>query len=196
MVDTIVKEYGQDPFLILVSCLLSLRSKDIVTLPVCRILFQQAQTPEEILAIPLSSLESIVFKLGFYRQKARTLHSVSRDLIQRFGGKVPDSHQKLISIVGVGPKTANLVMGHAFGVPSICVDTHVHRISNRLGLISTRTPEETEMALKKVVPEKYWIELNSLLVMWGQNICAPISPWCSKCALFDMCERKDVKKSR
>ncbi len=192
----IVKEFGRDPFLILIACLLGLRTKDIICLPVCRKLFKQAKTPQELLAIPLHELHRILYPLGFYRRKSLLVHSVSKDIIETFAGVVPHTQEQLRSISGVGIKTANLVLGIGFGIPALCVDTHVHRISNRLGIIKTKTPEETERALKKVVPEHHWIEFNELLVMWGQNICVPISPWCSKCPLFDLCKRVDVTKSR
>ncbi len=196
LIDLIIEEYGKKPFLILTGCLLSLRARDIATIHVCRSLFKQAQTPDEILAIPLHKLEQIVFTTGFYKNKAKSLHEVSRTLIDQFGGKVPQTSEELLSIKGVGPKTANLVLGLAFGIPAICVDTHVHRISNRLGIIKTKTPEETERALMKVIPKKYWIEWNKLLVMWGQNVCVPISPFCSRCDIRPYCKRVGVTKSR
>lgn len=196
MVFTISEEFGKSPFLILISCLLSLRAKDSTTLPICRVLFNKAQTPQELLAIPIPELEKIIYKTGFYKRKAAQLHFVSRELLERFGGNVPKTEKELLSIKGVGIKTANLVLAEAYNIPAICVDTHVHKISNRLGLVDTKTPEETEKALKKVLPQKYWIEWNRLLVMWGQNICVPVSPFCSKCEIYDYCERVGVKKSR
>ena len=193
---SIKKEFGHDPFLILISCLLSLRAKDVVTLPGSRELFKIAKTPQEITNIPIKKLEKIIYKIGFYRNKAKTLHNVSSELIKRFNGKVPDSRKDLLSIKGIGIKTANLVLGEAFNVPAICVDTHVHRVSNRLGLIKTKTVEETEKALEKLLPKKYWIEWNPLIVKWGQNICVPISPKCSECAIYNLCQRVGVKKHR
>jgi len=196
MVFTISDEFGKNPFLILISCLLSLRAKDTTTLPICRILFKKAQTPQKILAIPLPELEKIIYKTGFYKRKAKQLHFVSKELLTRFGGNVPSTEQELRSIKGVGLKTANLVLAEAYDIPAICVDTHVHKISNRLGIVKTKTPEETEKALKQVLPKKYWREWNRLLVMWGQNICVPVSPFCSKCAIYDYCDRVGVTKSR
>jgi len=166
----IAKKYHNDPFLILVSCLLSLRARDTMTLPVSEKLFLRARTPDQLLKIPIHELEKIVHPLGFYRQKARTLHSVSKELITRFNGKVPHTEEDLLSLKGVGRKTANLVLGVAFGIPAICVDTHVHRLSNALGLVRTKTPDQTEVALKKIIPEKDWIEFNKLLVVWGQQV--------------------------
>jgi endonuclease-3 len=193
---TIVKQYGKNPFLVLISCLLSLRTKDTVSLPASITLFEHARTPEQLAALSLVQIEKIIYKTGFYKRKAQVLHDVSNELISRFQGRVPNSFQELISIKGVGPKTANLVLAQAFDIPAICVDTHVHRISNRLGLVTTKTPEETERALKELLPQEYWAEYNTLLVMWGQNICVPISPFCSRCPLFDLCPKVGVKKRR
>jgi len=195
-VSVVVQKFGRDPFLILITCLLSLRSKDSVTIPVSLKLFQIAKTPSQMLQVPISRLEKILYEIGFYRKKAQLLHTVSKDIIERFEGKVPSDKNDLLSIEGVGPKTANLVLGEGFGIPAICVDTHVHRISNRLGLVSTKTPEETEKALEKILPKEYWIEFNYLLVIWGQNICVPISPFCSRCAISDLCPQIGVKKHR
>ncbi len=192
----IIDEYGRDPFLVLISCLLSLRTKDTVSLPASRRLFAVAKSPQEILHIPLEHLKKIIYPVAFYRKRAQQLHDVCKDLIERFGGKVPSSEEDLLSFKGVGRKTMNLVRGEGFGIPAICVDTHVHRISNCLGLVTTKTPEETEMALQKLLPQKYWIEYNRLLVMWGQNIYVPISPFCSSCAIANLCQKVGVKKSR
>lgn len=189
-------EYGKKPFLILVGCLLSLRAKDATIIHVCRQLFKIAQTPKEILSIPQPKLKKILFKTGFYKTKTKTLREVCKNLLEKHKGKVPNTLEELLSIKGIGRKTANLVLGLGYGIPGICVDTHVHRISNRLGIIKTKTPKETEEALKKILPKKYWIEWNNLIVTWGQNICTPISPWCSKCAIKSYCKRIDVKKSR
>jgi endonuclease III len=194
--DIIVAEYGHDPFLMLISCLLSLRAKDVTTIHVARALFARAKTPRQLLAIKRKELEKIIYKSGFYKNKAKVLHEVSRDLIERFGGKVPRTRDELLSMKGIGIKTANLVLGQSFGIPAICVDTHVHRISNRLGIIKTKTVEQTEIALATVLPKKYWNVWNHLLVMWGQNICVPISPKCSQCAIRDLCKRVGVTKSR
>jgi endonuclease-3 len=192
----IIREFGKNPFLVLVSCILSLRTKDTVSLPASQRLFTIAKTPEQLLKVPLGSLERIIYPVGFYRNKSRHLHELSADLLDRFKGNVPSTEVELLTLKGVGRKTANLVLGEGFGIPAICVDTHVHRISNRLGLIKTRTPEETEIALKKILPKEQWVEFNRLLVMWGQNVCLPISPRCSKCPLFTECKRVGVTTSR
>lgn len=194
--DVVVAEYGRDPFLILISCLLSLRAKDSMTIFVVRDLFATVRTPAQLHALPLSALECIIRRIGFYKNKARTLHHVAGVIEHEFGGQVPRTYEQLTSIKGVGPKTANLVLGVAFGVPAICVDVHVHRISNRLGLIATTTPEQTEAALQKLVPKKFWIAWNTLLVMWGQNVCAPISPHCSSCAIAQWCKKVGVRRWR
>jgi len=196
MTDSIVEQFGKDPFLMLISCLLSLRAKDTATLPASIRLFNEARTPETLLSISIPKIEQLIYSVGFYRRKARILHAVSRDLLERFAGRVPSSTEELLSIKGVGPKTANLVLGAGFGIPAICVDIHVHQISNRLGLVKTKTPEQTEKALKQILPREYWIEYNRLLVMWGQNICVSVSPWCSRCAVYDLCERVGVARRR
>jgi endonuclease-3 len=196
LIDIIVAECGHDPFLILIACLLSLRAKDTTTIHVCRVLFNKIRTPAALVAMDRQELETIIFKTGFYKNKALVLQGVSQQLLTQFAGSVPDTYEQLVSIKGVGPKTANLVLGAGFGKPAICVDTHVHRISNRLGLIKTATVEETEQALKKILPQKDWIVWNNLLVMWGQNICAPISPKCSICLIADQCQRIGVGKHR
>lgn len=195
-VTQITREYGKNPFLVLISCLLSLRTKDTVSLPASHRLFSIAQSPQTMLRIPIKQLEKIIYPVAFYRKRSEQLHTVCKDLIERFDGKVPSSEEDLLSIKGVGRKTMNLVRGEGFGIPAICVDTHVHRISNRLGLVITKKPEETEIALQKLLPKEYWIDYNRLLVMWGQNICVPISPFCSRCAIADLCPRVEVKKSR
>lgn len=188
LMNFIIDTYGKKPFLLLIGCLLSLRSKDVVTIQVCKDLFAVAQIPQEILNLSRGKLEQILFKLGFFRNKANALHEVSRTIIEQYDGKVPNSVDELLKIKGVGRKTANLVVGLAFDIPAICVDVHVHRISNRLGIINTNTPYETEMALQKILPRTHWIEWNKLLVMWGQNVCTPRSPKCSRCVLKRHCK--------
>ncbi len=196
LVDMINTEFGHHPFLMLIACLLSLRARDSTTIHICRDLFSRATTPAELLDMPRQELEHIIFKSGFYKTKARVIQEVSKILLDSYNGMVPVTFEELILLPGVGPKTANLVLGLAFGTPKICVDTHVHRISNRLGLITTKTPEETEHALEKKLPKNYWIEWNKLLVKWGQNICTPISPRCSTCAIRPWCKRIGVTKHR
>lgn len=175
MSSIIAKEYHNDPYIILISCLLSLRARDVVTLPVSRKLFSKVKTPQQMVKMSQHELEKIIHPLGFFRRKATVLRQVSQELIDRFHGKVPHTQEELLSLPGVGIKTANLVLGVAFDIPALCVDTHVHRLSNQLGLVKTKTPEQTEKALQKVIPRHYWIEWNHLLVKWGQNIRGDIS---------------------
>lgn len=196
MIQQIIDEFGKDPFLILIACLLSLRTKDQLTTHISRKLFSFAKTPKETLKIPIKELEKIIYPVGFYKRKSRLLHEVSNIIIEKFNGKVPSDFDQLLSIKGVGRKTANLVLSQAFDIPAICVDTHVHRISNRLGIIKTTNPLQTELELKKIIPKKYWASFNNLLVVWGQNICVPISPFCSKCSIYNFCNRVGVKKRR
>ncbi len=196
MSEVIAHEYDNDPYLILISCLLSLRNKDTSTFPISRKLFSIAKTPGEILSLSIPKLEKIIYSIGFYRNKAQIIHSVSQEILDRFNGRVPKNRVDLLSIKGIGPKTASLVLGMAFGIPAICVDVHVHRISNRIGLIKTKTVEETEAVLMEILPKEYWIEWNKLLVVWGQNTCLPVSPWCSKCPIYELCQRNNVKKFR
>ena len=171
MTREIIFLYGRDPYLILMSCLLSLQTRDSVTLPVSIELFKVAKTPQEMLQVSRADIEQIIKSINYYKTKAQRLHEVSKELIYRFEGQVPSDASLLRSIKGIGLKTANLVLAEAFGIPAICVDTHVHRLSNHWGLVSTKTPEQTEVALCRVLPEKYWIEWNYLLVKWGQSIC-------------------------
>ena len=191
-----VAERSRDPFRVLIACLLSLRTKDETTGPASERLFALADTPEAMRRLRPRQIERAIFPVGFYRTKARVVLGVCRDLIERFGGAVPDSLDELLTLNGVGRKTANLVVTQAFNRPGICVDTHVHRISNRLGYVRTKTPDETEMALRRRLPRRYWIGYNDLLVSFGQNICGPISPRCSACPVRDSCPRIGVTTSR
>jgi endonuclease-3 len=191
-----VAEATPDPFRILIACLLSLRTKDKTTGPAAERLFALADRPETMLRLSPRQIERVIFPVGFYRTKARVIRGVCRDLLERFGGRVPDDLDQLLTLKGVGRKTANLVVTVVFGKPGICVDTHVHRISNRLGYVRTKTPEQTELALRAKLPRRYWIELNDHLVAFGQNVCAPISPRCSICPVATSCHRVGVTKSR
>ncbi len=185
-----------DAYKILISCLLSLRTKDQNTEKVSRQLFAVADTPQEIVKIPIRRLEKLIFSSGHYKKKARTLKHVSSELIKRFDGKVPNDKGSLLSIKGIGPKTANIVLNFAFGQDVIPVDVHCHRIPNRLGWVKTKTPEKTEKALEKILPRKYWKEFNGIFVLFGKTICQPVSPWCSKCPVSKYCPRINVKRSR
>jgi endonuclease III len=186
----------EDPFKTLIGCILSLRTKDQTTAIAAARLFSIADTPRQILAMEQAELEKAIYPVGFYRTKARVIRGICRDLTERFGGRVPDRIDDLLTLKGVGRKTANLVVTQAFRKPGICVDTHVHRISNRWGLVQTKTPEQTEEALRKVLPRRYWIEINGLLVAFGQTICQPVSPFCSRCSLARRCPKIGVVRSR
>ena len=188
---SIIDQFGKDPFLLLISCLLSLRTRDTVTLPVSLKLFEQAKTPQAMLEFSTSQLESLIYPVGFYKRKAVQIKAISTILIDQYQGRVPCTEVQLLALPGVGIKTANLVLGMAFDIPAICVDIHVHRISNRLGIVSTRTPEQTEKELKKIIPKKYWIEWNKLLVLWGQNVC----PRSKLCELCDKAQLRNKKRT-
>jgi endonuclease-3 len=191
-----VTERSRDPFRVLIACLLSLRTKDETTGPASERLFGLADTPETMLRLHPDQIERVIFPVGFYRTKARVILGVCRDLIARFGGQVPASIDALLTLKGVGRKTANLVVTMGFDKPGICVDTHVHRISNRFGYVRTKSPEKTEIALRAKLPRRYWIGYNDLLVSFGQNICLPVSPRCSQCPVAGWCPRVGVKRSR
>lgn len=184
------------PFEILISCLLSLRARDEVTDVVSRDLFEVADSPEKLVKLPMAKLKKIIFRSGHFNKKAVALKEVSKDLIKWFDSEVPHSYDELISIKHIGPKTANIVLAFAFGKMVLPIDIHCHRIPNRLGWIKTKTPEETEKALEKVLPRKYWKEFNSALVQFGREICVAVSPWCSRCPVGDYCKRVGVLKSR
>lgn len=193
---TLVGKKFKSPFLVLISCLLSLRTRDETTLPACERLFARADSMQGLLKLSVGEIQELIYPVGFYKTKAVRIHEICEDLIGRFGGQVPDDLGQLLTLKGVGRKTANLVLTEGFGKPGICVDTHVHRISNRLGYIKTKNPEETEFALREKLPGKYWIEYNALLVTWGQNVCKPISPVCSMCPVNNICQRVEVGISR
>ena len=189
-------EDQRDPFVILISTLLSLRTKDEVTAVATERLFELASTPEEMLQVPLDKIAKVIYPVGFYRVKARTIHHACRELIKRFVSRVPDDIDDLLSIKGVGRKTANLVVALAYGKDAICVDTHVHRISNRLGYVKTKTPDETEIALRKKLPHRHWIIYNTILVAFGRQTCKPVSPLCSQCPVNKYCGRIGITLSR
>jgi endonuclease III len=193
---TLMAAEKHDPFLTLIGCILSLRTNDKTTAVAAPRLFARARTPATMLALEPREIEELIYPVGFYRTKARGIREICRDLIERFDGRVPDEIDDLVTLKGVGRKTANLVVTESFRKPGICVDTHVHRISNRWGLVVTKTADQTEMALREVLPQRYWIEYNSLLVAFGQTICHPTSPWCSRCPLIKMCPRIGVTRSR
>jgi endonuclease III len=186
----------RDPFQVLISTLLSLRTQDETTATATHRLFRLARSPKTMAKLPAKRIIRAIYPVGFYRTKARVIIDICNRLVSEFGGRVPSSLDTLLTFKGVGRKTANLVLTRGFGLPGICVDTHVHRISNRLGAVKTRNPEETEFALRKVLPERYWIIYNDLLVAFGQNLCRPISPKCSECRISRFCPKIGVLQSR
>ncbi len=186
----------KSPFMVLISCLLSLRTKDKVTGEASDRLFKLANNPAKMLEISTKNIEKAIYPVGFYKTKAIRVKEICKALLDDYGSVVPDEIDELLKLKGVGRKTANLVVTLGYGKLGICVDTHVHRISNRLGLVQTKTPEQTEFALRKKLPKKHWLIYNDLLVTYGQNLCVPISPWCSKCKIFKHCKRVGVKTSR
>jgi endonuclease-3 len=197
-VTTLVEEQetSKSPFRLLVACVISLRTKDEVTAESSRRLFEKAAIPQALAALDPEIIGDAIYPAGFYNTKAKQLRAIAEILRDRYDGKVPADETALLDLPGVGRKTANLVLGLGFGIPAICVDTHVHRISNRLGLVATKTPEQTEYALQKILPRDLWVPINDLLVTFGQNRCHPTSPKCTDCPLEDLCPRIGVTRFR
>jgi len=195
-IDRFERANGPDPYRILVGCIISLRTKDEVTYPATERLFARARTPREMLRLREASIAKTIYPAGFYRTKARQIRALSAILEERHAGRVPDTIDELLSLPGVGRKTANLTVTLGFGKPGICVDTHVHRIANRLGWVATKTPDETETALRACLPRPWWIRINETLVRHGQQVCKPISPLCSACPVARTCGRVGVARMR
>ena len=191
-----MRKNNEDAFKILISCLLSLRTQDKNTEIASSRLFAVAQTPREISKIPIKKLEKLIYSSGHYKKKSRVLKSVSNEILKKFNGKVPDKKEELLSIKGIGPKTANIVLSFAFNQDVLPIDTHCHRIPNRLGWVKTKKPEQTEKELEKILPKKYWKEFNGIFILFGKTICQPVSPWCSKCPIRKYCKRIGVTRSR
>jgi len=185
-----------DPFHILVSTMISLRTKDEVTSASSKRLLTRAPDPKKMAELSEAEIAKLIYPAGFYNTKAKNLKSAAKTLASQYSGRVPESMEKLLELPGVGRKTANLVRNLGYGLDGICVDTHVHRTSNRLGWVQTKTPEQTESALEKVLPQKYWILINELLVRFGQTLCSPVSPVCSRCPIYEHCPRIGVSRSR
>lgn len=185
-----------DPFLILIATILSLRTRDAATELASEKLFALAKTPREMLGLTVEEIRRAINLSMYYEVKARQILEICRQLIDRYDGKVPDDLETLDALPGVGRKTANLVVTMGFNKPGICVDTHVHRVTNRWGYVHTKTPDQTELALREKLPQQYWIEINAELVAFGQNICIALSPKCSECVLFEYCDRVGVTQSR
>ncbi len=177
-----------DPFLVLISCILSLRTKDETTYPATLRMLKLGRTPEDFASMEEETLSQAIYPVGFYRNKARQIIELSKELVEKYDSKVPSDIDELVKFNGVGRKTANLTLAKGFQIPAICVDVHVHRISNRLGYVSTKTPDETEMELRKKLPKKYWLDINTILVTHGQNICKPQRPLCERCCIAKYCK--------
>jgi len=200
-VTTVAENYKRDPsvnrpWAVLASTILSLRTKDEVTLAASQRLLNEAGSPELLSKIKEAKIEKLIYPVGFYRNKASSLKKIAKILIDRYDGKVPSTMEELLALPGVGRKTANLVLTEAFDLDAICVDIHVHRISNRCGWLSSDNPEETEMILREILPKRHWKRINYLLVLYGQKLCRPVSPFCSNCAIKNQCSRNGVDKSR
>ena len=193
---TAVARENSDPFRVLVATMISLRTKDEVTRKASDALLAAAPGPAALAALSLARIEKLIYPAGFYHTKAKSLRAAARILLDRHAGKVPPDMDELLQLPGVGRKTANLVRNLGFGLPGICVDTHVHRISNRMGWVTTRTPAGTEQALMEILPRRYWISINELLVRSGQSVCTPVSPRCSECPVSQWCARTGVGRSR
>lgn len=187
---TLISVQTKDPYKVLISTLLSLRTKDEVTAQASYRLFEEADTPKKMIKLSEEEIQKLIFPVGFYKNKAKTIIDTSQILIDKYDSKVPDTLDKLLNFKGVGRKTANLVLALGYGQDTICVDTHVHRISNRWGVVVTKNPEETEFALMEKIPKKYWSEINDLMVAFGQTVCRPIGPKCKECRVKDCPSRK------
>jgi endonuclease-3 len=196
VVTVIGDEFAKDPWALLASTVLSLRTKDETTGPASRRLLEKAPGPKALLKIPVEEVARLIYPVGFYKTKAENLHRIAALLVEQYGGKVPSNQEALLALPGVGLKTANLVLSEAFGIDAICVDTHVHRICNRAGWVETSEPVKTEAALREILPKKYWQSINIRLVRYGQEMCRPISPWCSRCVIAPYCARCGVERSR
>ena len=195
-VTTVAEHYRHDPWAVLVSTILSLRTKDDVTMETSRRLLAKAPSPKELAAMREDAVAHLAYPAGFYRTKAASLKKIAAILLEQYDGIVPADMDALLAMPGVGRKTANLVLIEAFDLPGICVDVHVHRISNRCGWLCTKVPEETEMTLREILPKKYWKGINALLVLYGQNLCRPLSPYCSRCVIKSYCGQVGVDRSR
>lgn len=177
----------KDPYLVLICCILSLRTNDKTTIGATKRMLKLAKTPLEMVKINPDKLAEAIYPVGFYKNKANQIIELSKEIIEKYDGKTPDTIEELTKFKGVGRKTANLVLTKGFNKPAICVDVHVHRIFNRLKYVKTKTPDETEMALRKKLPKKYWIQINTYLVTLGQNVCKPIKPKCEICPIKELC---------
>ena len=181
-------ETFHNPYLVLIACILSLRTNDKTTYPATLRMLELAKTPQEMAKVSEEDLSNAIYPVGFYKNKAKQIIELSKTIVEKLNGKVPDTIENLTKFNGVGRKTANLVLAKGFGIPAICVDVHVHRIFNRIGYVNTKTPDETEFALREKLPQKYWLDINTLMVTHGQNVCKPTKPKCDECPIREYCE--------
>ena len=181
-------ETFHNPYLVLIACILSLRTNDKTTYPATLRMLELAKTPQEMAKVSEEDLANAIYPVGFYKNKAKQIIELSKTIVNKLDGKVPDTIENLTKFNGVGRKTANLVLAKGFGIPAICVDVHVHRIFNRIGYVNTKTPDETEFALREKLPQKYWLDINTLMVTHGQNVCKPTKPKCNECPIREYCE--------
>jgi len=195
-VNTVAEHYSRDPWAVLVSTIISLRTKDEVTLASSQRLLEKAPSPFKLADLKEEVIAKLIYPAGFYRNKAASLKKIAAILLDQYGGEVPSSMDALLDLPGVGRKTANLVLTEAFDLDGLCVDIHVHRISNRCGWLCGKNPQETEMILREILPKKYWKRINYLLVLYGQKLCRPVSPFCSRCVIRKQCARNGVERSR
>lgn len=193
---TLIAMQENDPFKVLMSTIISLRTKDEVTIEASKRLYKILVEPKNIFNLTTQEIEKAIYPSAFYKRKTIQIKSMCETIVRDFNSIVPNEIDTLLTFPGVGRKTANLVLSEGYKIPAMCVDVHVHRISNRFGYIKTKNPDETEFKLRKILPQKYWIRYNSLLVAFGQSLCRPVSPFCSKCPVIEFCERKDIGKSR
>lgn len=183
-------EHIQDPFIVLIACILSLRTNDKTTIGATKRMLELGKTPVDFASLDVDTLSQAIYPVGFYKNKASQIIELSKELVNNYNSIVPNTIEELVKFKGVGRKTANLTIAKGYNIPAICVDVHVHRISNRLGILKSKTPDETEMILRKILPKKYWLDINTILVTHGQNICKPQKPNCNICPLSDLCEKR------
>lgn len=182
-------EEFKNPYLVLIACILSLRTNDLTTYPATLRMLEIGREPKDFACCDVEKLAKAIYPVGFYKNKAKQIIELSKIIVEKLDNKVPNTIEELVKFNGVGRKTANLVLAKGFGIPAICVDVHVHRICNRLGYVKTNTPEQTEFALREKLPKKYWLDVNTLLVTHGQNVCKPINPKCSECPIEKYCNK-------
>ena len=191
-----IDRIDSSPFRVLISTIISLRTKDVVTFAASKRLLDRANSAQAMALLRAEEIATLIYPAGFYHTKADSMLKICQILLEKYDGEVPSNKEELMALPGVGLKTANLVLSVGFNIPAICVDIHVHRIANRMGWLKTKNPDKTEGELQKILPQEYWIPINELLVLFGQQVCKPVSPFCSVCKVLKFCERVGVEKSR